>query len=92
MSNKSVTARMTCQKNEPMLYAGQDTPNNYNVELRAMYDAGGNEAWSKATPWGETKMSITNPGAYEFFEPGEVYEMEFYKMIKQEDGSYKREG
>lgn len=39
--------------------------------------AGDNKSWSKYTPSGEIKMSITNPSAIEAFEPGKLYDVDF---------------
>jgi hypothetical protein len=36
-----------------------------------------NKTWSKYTPWGEIKMAITNPAAFEQFEPGQEYMVDF---------------
>lgn len=36
-----------------------------------------NESWSKATPSGELKMVVTNPGAIDYFEPGAAYRLTF---------------
>jgi hypothetical protein len=47
------------------------------VKLQAHYDTGGNEGWSKWTPWGEVVMGITNPDAHQQFEMGKVYFIDF---------------
>lgn len=39
--------------------------------------AGDNKSWSKWTPSGEIKMSITNPDAIEKFEVGKLYDVDF---------------
>lgn len=36
-----------------------------------------NKDWSKYTPQGELKMTITNPGAIEQFELGKEYYLDF---------------
>jgi hypothetical protein len=36
-----------------------------------------NESWSKWTPSGELKMTITNPAAIAAFEPGKAYYLDF---------------
>ena len=52
-----------------------------DVELVAAYNDGvGNEDWSKYTPSGEIKMSITNPPASDYFKPGEIYKLVFTKV------------
>ena len=38
-----------------------------------------NYSWSIATPWGEIKMNITNPDAYNQFELGKSYIINFTK-------------
>ena len=48
------------------------------VSLRAFWgDGKGNETWSKATPQGEIKMMITNPGAIDQFDLGKDYFIDF---------------
>lgn len=39
-----------------------------------------NEDWSKWTPSGELHLTITNPGAYEQFELGSVYQIDIEKV------------
>lgn len=39
-----------------------------------------NYSWSQATPSGELKMTITNPGAYEQFAVGKTYFMTFEEV------------
>ncbi len=39
-----------------------------------------NKDWSKWTPSGDLKMTVTNPFAIEQFELGGVYEMNFEKV------------
>lgn len=46
------------------------------VTLKPVFDDA-NKEWSKATPQGEIKMSITNPGAVEQFALGEQYIVTF---------------
>lgn len=40
-------------------------------------DGKDNESWSKYTPSGKFEMSVTNPAAIEFFEPGKAYFIDF---------------
>lgn len=42
-------------------------------------DKAGNEDWSKYTPAGDIRMHITNPTAFEQFEQGGEYFVEFSK-------------
>ncbi len=39
-----------------------------------------NKDWSKYTPAGNLKMTVTNPGAIEQFQLGEVYSLTFEKV------------
>ena len=43
------------------------------VELHAVTTGPGNESWSKWTPSGTLKMSITNPDAQGMFQAGKSY-------------------
>ena len=68
---KQLRARMKCVKVEG------DTYNS--VELRAVYSEDKNDpnySYSQATPWGELKMSISNPDALGFFEVDKVYDID----------------
>lgn len=50
------------------------------VKLSAVYgssDKPANVEWSKATPSGSLQMNITNPAAYEQFEVGKEYFLDF---------------
>ncbi len=40
----------------------------------------GNADWSKYTPQGSLKMTVTNPAAIDEFEPGAVYRLTFEKV------------
>ena len=56
--------------------------NNITVQvtLQPVYggeDDGANEQWSKWTPSGELRLSITNPNAYKQFELGQAYFVDF---------------
>ncbi|KAA0686021.1 hypothetical protein DTW90_34615 [Neorhizobium sp. P12A] len=55
-------------------------PNNVFVTIRMIpvweHD-GVNKAWSKATPSGELKISITNPAAIDKFDLGKEYFLDF---------------
>lgn len=47
------------------------------VTLQPVYEEGSNEQWSKYTPDGELRLSITNPEAYEQFKLGKAYFVDF---------------
>lgn len=48
------------------------------VNFMAVYgDGTGNESWSEATPSAQLSMYITNPQAYEQFEEGKDYYLDF---------------
>lgn len=56
--------------------AAEQQGENEMVTLNAVYDAdpaSPNHEWSKYTPWGELKMSITNPSAQGKLKPGKEY-------------------
>jgi hypothetical protein len=56
----------------------QQNPNPVEVRLVPTYDENGpNKSWSKWTPAGEIKMTITNPPAAEAFVPGADYLITF---------------
>ena len=70
-------------KMESMVINGDDTR---SLTLRAVvgYKPDGsrideNESWSKWTPSGEIRMTISNPEAYEQFEPNANYFITFKK-------------
>lgn len=57
-----------------------ENPNPVDVRLVPTYDENGpNKAWSKWTPAGEIKMTITNPPAAAAFVPGADYTITFVK-------------
>lgn len=65
---KEVTTR------EP--YSTPDDPAvSVEVHLEAVINGPGNEDWSKWTPSGEMKMTITNPAVEGFFRPGKDYRL-----------------
>lgn len=47
------------------------------ISLSAVTSGPGNESWSKWTPWGELRMSVTNPDAIAAFTPGKEYLIQF---------------
>lgn len=61
-----------------------DSITDYGVSRQAQFsavyapDANGEDAgFTKATPWGELKMTIDNPAAAIQFEPGKMYYLDF---------------
>lgn len=55
------------------------------VTLDATTDGDGNKSWSKWTPTGEIKMTITVPEAVDQFVPGEFMMVEFNRLAKGAD-------
>lgn len=47
------------------------------VTMQPVYDDGANGQWSKYTPSGELRLTITNPAAYEQFKLGKTYFVDF---------------
>ncbi len=47
--------------------------------LKGLPDDDANKDWSKYTPTGNLKMTVTNPAAIEQFDIGGVYELTFEK-------------
>lgn len=51
---------------------------HFNLEFAAVYDDGkANKDWSKYTPSGSIKMTVTNPAAADGFNVGESYILDF---------------
>lgn len=66
----AVRAKFKCHSKA--LYEG-DTG---EVVLNPVYgNSGENSSWSRWTPAGEMKMTITNPEALEYFKPGVEYNL-----------------
>jgi hypothetical protein len=58
--------------------AAQSQSVNVEVRLVPVYgDGSDNASWSKWTPCGELKMTITNPPAAEAFDIGKSYYLDF---------------
>lgn len=58
-------------------------PENTDLEFNAVYSSDPkteNYTWSKYTPSGTLKMSVTNPDAVEYFELGKSYTLTFNKV------------
>jgi len=58
-------------------YQGEEKKYREDIVANAVYDPdpnGANRSWSEATPYGELRMAITNPGAFGHFKVGqEIY-------------------
>ena len=69
----TVRAKMRCVKAKR-----DETSENCYVELQPVYDDGGeNASWSKWTPCGQVSLTISNPAAYNQFEIGKSYMVDF---------------
>lgn len=54
-----------------------------SISLHAVYSSDKNEEdnqFSKATPWGEYRMTVTNPKAFGFFKPQKKYYLDFTEV------------
>lgn len=72
-----VRAKMRVMAITPF-HSGNPNEQIAEVRLHPVYaDDGPNKSWSKATPSGEIRMTITNPEAVSFFEPGKEYFVDF---------------
>ena len=87
----NVVAKFTCTENRQIPRYPQkelgDKPEDDCVteciEMHAVYeDDGPNKKWASATPSGEVKMTIDNPGAQKFFVPGAEYLVTFQRLPK----------
>lgn len=52
----------------------------FGTYLKGLAGDEANKDWSKYTPTGEIRMTITNPGAIDQFELGGVYKLTFEPM------------
>ena len=50
---------------------------NVQLTFTASYAGPDNDSWSKWTPQGEIKMTVTNPAAVEFLKIGKSYYVDF---------------
>ena len=76
----SVRAKMRVTEVRP--YPSAESSDRY-VSLMAVYSTDPtevNHSWSKATPCGQVMLTITNPGAYDQFELGKEYFIDFTKV------------
>jgi hypothetical protein len=68
----TVRAKMTCESIE------KTDAETRAVRLRPVTsDSPENASWSKYTPWGDVTLGITNPAAYDAFEVGKTYWVDF---------------
>ncbi|WP_439611522.1 hypothetical protein [Reyranella sp.] len=52
----------------------------FGTYLKGLPENEANKEWSKYTPTGELKMTITNPAAFDQFDIGCVYKLSFDKV------------
>jgi hypothetical protein len=79
-----VRAKFTCNKVAPYSYDDGKTVAGKNITMSAVIAYGeggvrsdGNEGWSAATPSGQLLIHISNPAAFEQFEEGKSYYIDF---------------
>lgn len=79
-----VRAKFVCNSVTPYSYDDGKTVAGKNINLSAViaYGEGGvrsdeNESWSAATPSGQLSIHISNPAAFEQFEQGKSYYLDF---------------
>jgi hypothetical protein len=74
----TVRAKMKCWLVQP-LHSGDPDEHCVQICLMPVYNDGGadNASWSKYTPNGEIRLSITNPDATAQFAPGKSYYVDF---------------
>ena len=80
---KVVACFRLVEKNER--FNDSSDPNPVDVRFVPAYDDNGpNKSWSKWTPSGELKMTITNPAASAALELGEHYLLTFEKATPEQ--------
>jgi hypothetical protein len=52
----------------------------FGTYLKGLPEADANVDWSKYTPQGELKMTITNPAAFDEFDIGSVFKLTFERQ------------
>lgn len=52
----------------------------FGTYLKGLSEADANVDWSKYTPQGELKMTITNPAAFDQFDIGSVFKLTFERQ------------
>ena len=74
-----MAVRAKCRVTGRHEYTGLDGKGVTQVEvtLQPVYDDGANGEWSKYTPSGELRLTITNPDAYNQFVLGKAYFVDF---------------
>lgn len=82
-----VRAKMRCvektQRTSASNYGDPKPVDTEEIVLRPCTGPG-NEEWSKWTPSGEVKMTITNPAAVEQFVVGEDYFVDFTPVLEEQ--------
>jgi hypothetical protein len=78
----SVRAKMRCTRRSEStsVCTSNGSVESVEVHLQPVYGTGeddSNKEWSKWTPSGEVRMVITNPEAYNQFEVGKTYFVDF---------------
>ncbi|MDX0250280.1 hypothetical protein GOC31_16350 [Sinorhizobium meliloti] len=77
MSAPVVRAKFRCMSIAHSFSTGPDYSAATVTLVPVWEQEGVNKVWSKATPSGEIKMLITNPGAVEQFDLGKEYFIDF---------------
>ncbi len=72
VTGRSEESNITRKEGEP--------PEQVNVTLQPIYDEGSNKSWSKWTPSGELRMTITNPAAFEQIQRGKTFRVELVEV------------
>lgn len=87
----AIQARFFCTE---LKSYGPLSPNQLDVVLRActgedgfddegVAEDGVNSNWSRWTPTGELTMTVMNPAAHDYFQPGQVYNLTLTKHQPQ---------
>lgn len=71
----SVRAKFKCHSKEMRELGGSDAA--YLTFFASYGEGNDNKDWSKWTPTGALNMSITNPAAFDWFEVGKEYYLDF---------------
>lgn len=62
------------------------TTSGGKVVMRAVTRGEDNRAWSAATPWGELTMTIKNDLAFDHFDVGDEFFLDFTKAEQGQEG------
>jgi len=74
----NVTAKFRCTSKNYLDPGLNSKEVNCQLSFSAVYgDGKENKDWSKYTPFGELKMTVTNPGAVDYFAAGKEYYLVF---------------